>query len=130
MKPVQIMIVDDHSGVRSLIRELVEDCFSAFSLGRPEIVECDSAEQALQLLPAFTPALATVDLRLDGMDGLECVRRMRREVPGALIFVVTSLNGDHVTRGSLQAGADGVVFKEDLTALQEVIFHHLPLLLS
>lgn len=122
------MIIDDHPGVRSLIRELLEDCFAAYSLRKPAVTECDSAEVALQSLGAFVPDLATVDLRMSGMDGLECVRRLRQKVPGAVVIVVTSMQGDTVASRSREAGADGVVFKDELTALQNMVGSHLPLM--
>jgi DNA-binding NarL/FixJ family response regulator len=130
MKPTQVMIIDDHPGVRSLIRELLQDCFAAMSRGEPAVIECASAEEALHALQNCQPDLATVDLRMGGMDGLECVRRLREVVPRAIVIVVTSMQGDSVVPRSTQAGADGVVFKDELTALQTVVVDHMALMPS
>jgi DNA-binding NarL/FixJ family response regulator len=125
VKPIQVMIIDDHPGVRSLIRELLEDCFAAVSCSRPVITEFDSTEAALESLKSIAPDLATVDLRMSGMDGLECVRQLRQQVPGVVIVVVTSMQGESVAMRSVGAGADGVVFKDELTALQDLVISYL-----
>jgi DNA-binding NarL/FixJ family response regulator len=130
MKPIRVMIIDDHSGVRLLIRELLVDCLKALSRGEPIVTECSSAEQALQAAPGFAPDLATVDLRMGEMDGLECIRLLRRVVPRMVVVVVTSMQGDSVATRSLEAGADGVVFKDELISLQEMVVNHLPLIPS
>jgi hypothetical protein len=40
------------------------------------------------------------------------------------------MQGDCVAARSLEAGADGVVFKDELLALQEMVVNHLPLIPS
>jgi DNA-binding NarL/FixJ family response regulator len=124
------MIIDDHQGIRSMIRDLLDDCLTAMQGCRPVVVECDSDEAALQAVTGFVPDVVTLDLRMNGMDGRHCVRRLRLQAPGALIVVVTGLSGESVARHAYLAGANGVVSKDDLTALQGFVRVRLPGMLS
>ncbi len=123
------MIIDDHPGIRTLIRELLDDCLAVSQAGNPVFLEYESGEQALQAATTFVPDLVTVDLRMRSMDGAQCIRRLRQEIPDALVIVVTSLHGESVARHALLAGADGLVFKDDLTAIQGLVHDHLLALL-
>jgi DNA-binding NarL/FixJ family response regulator len=123
------MIIDDHTGIRTLIRELLDDCLSASRGEAPVFLEYESGQQALQAVTTFVPDLVTVDLRMRGMDGAQCIRQLRRDVPDALVIVVTSLHGESVARHTVLAGADGLVYKDDLTAIQGLVQDHLLALL-
>jgi DNA-binding NarL/FixJ family response regulator len=127
MRPFQVMIVDDHAGVRALIRELLDECLATPLRDRPVFSESESAQDALHAAASFVPDLVTVDLRMKGLDGTQCVRQLRQTFPQAVIFVVTNLRGDSVASRTVLAGADGLVFKDDLTAIQVLAQDHLAL---
>jgi len=113
--------VDDHGGCRGLIREVLEGCTSINDVGVPTFVECASGEAALASLATTTPDLVTMDLRLGGMDGIECLRRMRLRVPEAVIVVVTCAKSPELARRSLLEGADSILCKDDLSTLPQLI---------
>lgn len=117
---MHILIVDDHAGVRRLIRELLAECFAATPARSLTFGECASGEAALAAIEAQRPALVTVDLRMHGMGGLECVRQLRERVPLACIIVVTQFDNDRLRDRARQAGADAVVCKDDLAQLPQV----------
>jgi DNA-binding response OmpR family regulator len=80
-----ILLVDDDPGLRTLLRLELEEAgyrVQAFA----------SAEAALaeELRP---PALAVLDFRLPGIDGLELLRRLREAYPGLPALIVTSEPG-------------------------------------
>ncbi len=80
----RVLIVDDHAVNRSLLIDLLAPL--DFTCGVAE-----SGEQALAHLADGTepwPDLAIVDLRMDGMDGLELTRRLRAEPRGAQLRVL------------------------------------------
>ncbi len=115
------MVVDDHDGVRALIRELLRDCLSILHHQPPQFIECRSGEEAVRAVGEFVPDLVTVDLRMEGMDGRECVRRLRGLAPRAVLIVVTGLDREIAWRCALQAGADSLVLKDDLTSIQGMV---------
>jgi two-component system response regulator (stage 0 sporulation protein F) len=116
---VQILIVDDHPGVRTLIRELLAECLAAPD-GRVAFHECENGEAAVASLADASPDLITVDLRMPGMHGLECVRHLRQRLPLACIVVVTQFGNEALQDRARIAGADSVVCKDDIHGLQDV----------
>jgi len=127
MRPLCIFIVDDHTGFRALIRELLESCAAVLQFGPPRIVECASAEEAMSAAETMQPDLVTMDLHLPGVDGNECIRRLRPLASRAVIIVVTHLRDRFISERALKQGADAVVFKDDLNAIPVLVRQHLTL---
>src|SRR5262245_50484014 len=67
----QVLIVEDNSMNRKLMRDILEIRF--------DVLEAASAEEALQLLSEQHPSRIVMDLQLPGMDGLALTRRLKRD---------------------------------------------------
>ena len=86
---------------------------------------CADAETALRTIPGFAPDIVVIELRLPGIDGIECIAKLKRALPAVKVLVFTALaDNDRVFR-ALEAGADGYLLKRDpatdlLTALREL----------
>jgi CheY-like chemotaxis protein len=96
----RVLIVDDVDTNRRLCRELLQ------SVGF-EVIEAFSGLAALETLATGTVDAALIDLRLPGMDGLELVRRLRRqpgEAPKLIATTASVFSFDRVT--ALAAGCD------------------------
>jgi DNA-binding NtrC family response regulator len=77
-----ILVVDDDSGVSwAFSRFLEKEGHRALS--------ASSAEEGLELAAREKPALVFMDVRLPGMDGLEATERLRVELPGVPVVVMT-----------------------------------------
>jgi DNA-binding NtrC family response regulator len=77
----RILIVDDETNVRLNFRMALET-------EGYEVFEAQSAEQALEMLASHSFALAILDMRLPGMDGLELLGKMRERgnrVPAMIV---------------------------------------------
>jgi DNA-binding response OmpR family regulator len=79
----RILIVDDEANVRLNFRTTLET-------QDYEIFEARSAEQALELLGERPFALAVLDMRLPGMDGLELLAKIREKRIGVPAMIVTA----------------------------------------
>jgi CheY-like chemotaxis protein len=108
---LKVLIVDDHAGMRDLIRQLIGGLAT-------QLRECASGEEALALCANFAPDFVTMDVRMSGIDGIACVRQLRQLHPAAHIAVVTQFDHDSVRARAQSAGADAYVVKEELSALQ------------
>jgi len=111
---MNLLIVDDHAGIRQMLRELLEHVAT-------QIRECASGEEAVALCEQYTPDCVTVDLRMGEMDGLTCVKLLRERHPTAHIAVVTQFDHDALRTRARFAGADTYVLKDDLESLTRFV---------
>jgi CheY-like chemotaxis protein len=111
---MRILIVDDNSEMRSIIRSLlVHD--------GDEIRECSSSEEAVMTFAGFRPDAVVMDIQMGGIDGLAATRVIKQQQPNTRVIVVTNFADDQMKRAALHAGADAFVSKEDLIHLKDTI---------
>ena len=118
--PITVSIVEDDAGVRDGLVRL---------LGRAKDFRClgayPSAEAALRELPSARPDVVLMDINLPGMNGVECVRKLKVEAPSTQMVMLTVYeNPDHIFE-ALAAGASGYLLKQTppaelLAAVREV----------
>jgi DNA-binding NarL/FixJ family response regulator len=69
-------------------------------------------EEALQLVAEHNPDVLLVDLRMPRCDGVEATRRVRAELPGTEVVVLTTYSDDDSVLSALRAGARGFLTKD------------------
>lgn len=105
-KEIKVLIVDDHPVVRVGISTIIDT--------QPDmtvVAETGSGEEAIDLFRRYSPDLTVMDLRLESMGGVECIRAIRRESPDARFVVLTTYRGDEDIHQALEAGARGYLIK-------------------
>lgn len=107
---VPLVVVDDHQMVVLGLRTLFHH--------RPEVAVvawARDAEQALDACRRERPAVAVVDVALDGsrIDGIELCRTLHAELPETNVVFYTGMLELRVAEKALAAGARGVVSKAD-----------------
>ena len=117
---ITVSIVDDEKELRESITTFVNGspgfhCIGAFS----------SAEAALKGLPVDKPDVVLMDINLGGMNGIECVERLKAEVPAMQILMLTVYEDTDQIFKALSAGASGYLLKRSspaklLEAIREV----------
>jgi signal transduction histidine kinase len=108
-----ISIVDDSEVDRATYRRYLE---SAPNLDC-QIVDCESAEAALELCNRNCPDLILLDYLLPGTNGLELLQELtaqRKTLP--LIIMLTGQGSEAVAVAAMQAGANDYLVKGQLTA--------------
>ena len=70
-----------------------------------------SANEALAEIPKILPQVVLMDIRMPGMGGLECTRRLKAIRPQSKIIIVTVLLDTESMNKSIQAGADAYLTK-------------------
>jgi two-component system response regulator DevR len=109
MVTVRVFLVDDHEVVRRGVRELLEGQAG----GEIEVVgEAGTAEEALGRIPAVSPDVAVLDVRLPDGDGVEVCREIRSRHPEIRCLMLTSFADDEALFDSIMAGASGYVLKQ------------------
>ena len=118
--PITVSIVEDNEQLRSTL---------AHVLSRAEGVRCLSqygdAESALEGLPKDRPEVVLMDINLPGMNGVECVRRLKQQLPAMQVVMLTVYEDTENIFNALAAGAAGYLLKrtksaELLEAIREV----------
>lgn len=109
-----VLLVEDNAQMRKLIRSLVEEVASM-------VHECDSGESAVALYTRLHPDLVLMDIALEGIDGIQATRTIRRLDPEARVVMVTD-HGDRAHREEARAaGACAFVLKENLLDLPSLL---------
>jgi DNA-binding NarL/FixJ family response regulator len=120
-KKTTVSIVDDETELReSIIRYLnltgEFHCVSDYA----------RAEEALAKLPGDDPAVVLMDIKMEGMNGIECVRRLKERMPNLQIIMLTVFEDADLIFDALRAGATGYLLKSQppeklLEAIRDVV---------
>jgi two-component system response regulator NreC len=103
---IRVLIVDDHTIVRSGVRLLLE--------GEPDIEvvgEGLDGSQALALVETLRPHVVLMDIAMPGMDGLEATRQIKVRWPDINVLVLTMHRTEDYFFEMLKIGASGYVLK-------------------
>jgi DNA-binding NarL/FixJ family response regulator len=117
---IAIAIVEDQ---REMRESLVEWLGSAPGLRC--VVAHATAEEALRRIPDEAPDVVLMDINLTGMNGIECVSRLRERLPQIQVLMLTTYDNGDLIFDSLRAGASGYLLKnmprdELVQALQQL----------
>ncbi|MFT5420492.1 MAG: two-component system nitrate/nitrite response regulator NarL [Candidatus Endobugula sp.] len=106
-KPATVMMVDDHPLLRKGLNQLLE-----FEDDLSVVAEASSGQEAIKLALEFEPDLITLDLNMQGMDGLETLKHMRDKGVDSRIIMLTVSDNDEDVVEAIRAGADGYLLKD------------------
>jgi CheY-like chemotaxis protein len=109
-----VLIVEDNSGLRSLLRRALLGTAS-------RVWECSDGADALQSYTDYRPDVVLMDIRMPRMDGLLATKQIRQSHPLAKIVMVTDYDDEDLRRAATAAGACGYTLKQDLSELIELL---------
>jgi DNA-binding NarL/FixJ family response regulator len=118
--PITVSIVEDSEKLRDTLARVISR-----AEGFKCISQYGSAEAALEGLPNDRPNVVLMDINLPGMNGVECVERLKQAVPEILPVMLTVYEDTDNIFNALAAGAAGYLLKrtksaELLEAIREV----------
>ena len=118
--PITVSIVEDNDKLRETLARVLNraDGFRCVS-------QHASAEDALAELPPVKPDVVLMDINLPGMNGVECVRQLKKLRPEIQVMMLTVYEDTENIFNALAAGASGYMLKrtaskELLEAIREV----------
>ena len=103
----RVFLLDDHEVVRRGLRELLEAEDDMVVVG-----EAGTAEEAYGRIPATTPNVAVLDMRLPDGDGIDVCREIRSTHPEIACIILTSFGDDEAVYAAIMAGAAGYLLKQ------------------
>jgi DNA-binding NarL/FixJ family response regulator len=113
---VTCVIADDHPAVLDAISHYLE------SQGVRVLARASTGDQALQAIRQHRPAVALLDVRMQGMSGVDVVRKARSFFPETRAIIYTGFEDRGLVGLALDAGAAGFVLKEaPLTELARAV---------
>lgn len=102
----RILVVDDHPIVRDGLVAMLGTQADFEVVG-----EASTGPAAVREAIALCPDVVLLDMELPDMDGVEVIRRVRRQEPGVRIVVFTAFDRDEQIAGAIRAGAEGYLLK-------------------
>lgn len=106
MRPIQVVLVDDHTLVRRGIRALLTEIAGVVVVG-----EAGDGPTALDLVATLRPDVVLLDIGLPGRNGLEVAAYVAREFPATHVIMLSMQTGEDYVWQALRAGAGGYVLK-------------------
>lgn len=101
----QILIVDNASFMRACLTYIVENA------GHSVIGQARDGNEAVALYEKLKPQLVTMDILMEGTDGLEALRRIRAADPSARVVMISALGQEKTMEEAQSLGAAGFIRK-------------------
>ncbi|NJO59584.1 MAG: response regulator transcription factor [Richelia sp. RM2_1_2] len=112
MNEIRVVIIEDHNLTRIGLRAALETRETIKIVG-----EASNGNDGLNLLKSLKPDVATIDLGLPDIDGIELTRRFRQyqaeiQNEDTKLLILTMQNSDEAVLAAFGAGADSYCMKD------------------
>jgi two-component system response regulator DevR len=107
MKPVSVLIVDDHEVVRVGLQTVLSRQDSIKVVG-----EAATATDAVVESCRLRPDVVLMDVRLSGGSGVDACRAIRESCPATRVLFLSSYQDDEAVLAAVFGGASGYLLKE------------------
>jgi len=108
MKPLLILIADDHPVMRRGLRALLDS-----RPGWRVCAEASNGNQAVAEAQRLRPRVAILDIGMPELNGLLATERIRKAVPSTRVLILTMHNDEDLIAATVKAGAHGYLLKSD-----------------
>ena len=106
-RSIRILLADDHSALRmglALILNMEADM--------EVVAQAATGEEAVALFRRHRPDITLMDLKMNGLSGVDAVAGIRAEFPAARLVILTTYDRDEDIYRSIRAGAMGYLVKD------------------
>lgn len=107
MKPIRVLLADDHAIVRDGVKAMLEDGGLC-----TVVAEAGDGIEAIERAQELPLDLAIIDLSMPRLNGLEVVRRLAESVPHLRLLVLTHHHEPEYVLPLVRAGAHGYLVKD------------------
>lgn len=104
---IKVLLVDDHSIVRSGIRSLIENDSEI-----EVVAEADNGEDAIEKVKSHSPDVVLMDVNMPGMGGVEATAKICKKYDSIKVIALTSYGDGPVPKQLFKAGAKGYITKD------------------
>ena len=107
MKPITVLLAEDHQIVREGFRSLLEHESDLEIVG-----EAETGRQAVQLTRKLRPAVVVMDIAMPLLNGLEATRQIRKDFPETKVLILSAHSDDAYVEQVAALGAAGFLVKQ------------------
>jgi DNA-binding NarL/FixJ family response regulator len=113
MSQINILFVDDHPLIRKAWKFILEQD-NRFHL----MAECESGEEAIELVKELCPDIVIMDIRMRGINGIEATQLIMKNCPGTKIIGLSYHTLPEYAHEMIKSGAKGYLSK--ISSQQEI----------
>jgi DNA-binding NarL/FixJ family response regulator len=114
MKPIRVIVADDHAVMRQGLRALFGETPDILMVG-----EAKSGRDVLACVESLMPDVVIMDISMPELNGIEATRKLREKWSGVQVVILSMHADAEYLFRALQAGAAGYLLKE--SAVSEII---------
>ena len=107
MKPITVLLAEDHQIVREGFRALLEHESDIKVVG-----EAQNGREAVQLTRKLHPAVVVMDIAMPLLNGLEATRQIRKDFPATKVLVLSAHSDEAYVEKVMALGASGFLLKQ------------------
>lgn len=107
MKPIRIVLADDHNLVRSGLKSLLSDMRDV-----AVVAEASNGRQAVELVETAKPDVVLMDIAMQELNGIEACEIISRDHPEVRVIILSMHDSGEYVAKALKAGARGYVLKD------------------
>jgi DNA-binding NarL/FixJ family response regulator len=115
VKPIRVVLADDHALVRAGIRGLLQGLRDVEVVG-----EAGDGHDALRLVEKLRPEVVLLDIGLPGLSGLEVAGRITRLDASIRVVILSMHTSEEFVLRALRAGCAGYLLKDSAVSELEV----------
>ncbi len=109
---MKVLIIDDDKLVVTSLQTILEADDEIHVMGTGT-----SGRQAIELYRSLKPDIILLDIRMDGMTGIEAAEKILTEDPQAKILFLTTFSDNEYIVSALQLGAKGYILKQNYESI-------------
>ncbi|MEK6564021.1 MAG: response regulator [Candidatus Omnitrophota bacterium] len=116
----KLLVVDDEIDVRNFFTNF-------FGRREIEVLAVPNAEEAIKMVVSQRPKAILLDIKLEGMDGIETLRRIKELDKQVKVIMVTGREDDEAKQETKRLGAYGFIHKPiELDEVEKLVMKLFP----
>jgi two-component system response regulator YesN len=103
----KLILVEDEVIIRKGLRQLIEHVIGGFEV----VGEAGNGREALELLKSVPPDLLITDIRMDEMNGIEMIKKIRVQYPNLYILIISGYADFEYAKQAIKYGISDYILK-------------------